>query len=164
MPGKNRLTTASTAAIDGSDGLRDRCVTLMYPATSVDADPRWADLIGTDDHVIPEPAQRAMAATAHSRNKHVPRRAPRTDYQAWRSGRRRSASNSCNRIAWGSRVQVAYTRRWLVDLLRRIDYTQAADDALREMPKEFDRKQLEEFGDRHGISRDEVTDAMSEIP
>lgn len=28
--------------------------------------PSW-DLIGTDDHVIPEAAQRAMAATAHSR-------------------------------------------------------------------------------------------------
>ena len=56
MPGKNRLPTASTAAIDGSDGLRDRCVTLKYRAASMEDDPRRADLIGTDDHVIPEPA------------------------------------------------------------------------------------------------------------
>jgi len=55
---------------------------------------------------------------------------------------------------------MAYTRRWLVDILRRLGYTQAADAALREMPDEFDLKQLQEFGDRHGISRDEVTDAM----
>ena len=61
-------------------------------------------------------------------------------------------------------VQMAYTRQWLVDILRRLGYTQAADDALREMPEEFDRKQLEEFGDRHGISRDEVNDAMGGSP
>ena len=55
---------------------------------------------------------------------------------------------------------MAYTRQWLVDLLRRIGYTQAADEAVRELPEEFDLKQLQEFGERHGISRDEVTDAM----
>ena len=59
---------------------------------------------------------------------------------------------------------MAYTRQWLIDILRRLGYTKAADDALREMPKEFDREQLEEFGDRHGISRDEVTDAMGGSP
>jgi hypothetical protein len=59
---------------------------------------------------------------------------------------------------------MAYTRQWLVDLLRRLGYKQAADDASREMPEEFDLKQLQEFGDRHGISRDEVTDAMGGSP
>jgi hypothetical protein len=59
---------------------------------------------------------------------------------------------------------MAYTRQWLIDILRRLGYTKAADDALREMPEEFDREQLEEFGDRHGISRDEVTDAMGGSP
>jgi len=59
---------------------------------------------------------------------------------------------------------MAYTRQWLVDLLRRLGYTQVADDALREMPEEFELKQLQEFGDRHGISRDEVTDAMGGSP
>jgi hypothetical protein len=59
---------------------------------------------------------------------------------------------------------MAYTRQWLVDILRRIGYTQAAYDALREMLEEFDLKQLQEFGDRHGISRDEVTDAMGGSP
>jgi hypothetical protein len=59
---------------------------------------------------------------------------------------------------------MAYTRKWLVDFLRRLGYTQAADDALRELPEEFDLKQLQEFGDRHGISRDKVTDAMGGSP
>ena len=59
---------------------------------------------------------------------------------------------------------MAYTRQWLVDLLRRLGYTQVADDALGEMPEEFDLKQLQEFGARHGISRDDVTDAMGGSP
>jgi len=59
---------------------------------------------------------------------------------------------------------VAYTRRWLVDILRRLGYSRAADEALREMPEEFDLKQLQEFGDRHGISRDDLTDAMGGSP
>ena len=59
---------------------------------------------------------------------------------------------------------MAYTRQWLVDILRRLGYAQAADAALRELPEEFDLKELQEFGDRHGISRDEVTDAMGGSP
>ena len=61
-------------------------------------------------------------------------------------------------------AQMAYTRKWLVDTLRRIGLAQAADDALREMPEQFDFKQLEEFGDRHGISRDVLTDAFGISP
>jgi hypothetical protein len=57
-----------------------------------------------------------------------------------------------------------YKKRWLVDALRRMGYTQAADDALRDMPDEFDLKQLQEFGDRHGISRDEVISRMGGSP
>lgn len=59
---------------------------------------------------------------------------------------------------------MAYTRQWLIEILRRLGYTQAAEDALREMPEEFDLEQLQEFGERHGISRDEVTDAMGSGP
>ena len=57
-----------------------------------------------------------------------------------------------------------YTKKWLVEMLRRLGYKQAADDALREMPEEFDLKQLQDFGERHDISRDEVTDAMGGSP
>jgi hypothetical protein len=59
---------------------------------------------------------------------------------------------------------MAYTKEWLVDLLRRLGYTEAAEDASRELPDEFDLSQLQEFGDRHGISRDEVSDAMGGSP
>ncbi|HEV2476649.1 MAG TPA: hypothetical protein VGX22_08910 [Candidatus Dormibacteraeota bacterium] len=59
---------------------------------------------------------------------------------------------------------MAYTRQWLIDLLRRLGHKEAADAALREMPEEFDLEQLQEFGERHGISRDEVTDAMGGSP
>ena len=61
-------------------------------------------------------------------------------------------------------AQMAYTRKWLVDTLRRIGFTQAADDALREMPEQFDLKQLEEFGERHNISRDVLADAFGVSP
>jgi len=57
-----------------------------------------------------------------------------------------------------------YKKRWLVDVLRHMGYTQAADDALRDMPDEFDIEQLREFGDRHGISRDEVISRMGGSP
>lgn len=59
---------------------------------------------------------------------------------------------------------MAYTKQWLVNVLRRLGYTQAADDALREMPEEFDLEKLQEFGERHGISRDIVTDALGGSP
>jgi hypothetical protein len=59
---------------------------------------------------------------------------------------------------------MAYTKQWLVNILRRLGYTQAADDALQEMPEEFDLQQLQEFSEKHGISRDKVTDAMGGSP
>jgi hypothetical protein len=64
----------------------------------------------------------------------------------------------------GLPVQMAYAKQWLIDLLRRLGYTEAADDASRELPDEIDLSQLQEFADRHGISRDEVTDAMGGSP
>lgn len=61
-------------------------------------------------------------------------------------------------------VHMAYTRKWLVDTLRHIGYTQEAEDALQEMPDEFDMEQLVEFAARHGISRGEVTERMGGSP
>lgn len=59
---------------------------------------------------------------------------------------------------------MAYTKKWLVEILRRLGYAEAADDALREMPEEFDLEHLQKFGERHNISRDEVTDAFGGSP
>jgi hypothetical protein len=58
----------------------------------------------------------------------------------------------------------SYSRQWLVDLLRQLGFPEAADDALRDMPEEFDRKRLREFGDRHGIGASALTDRMGGSP
>jgi hypothetical protein len=59
---------------------------------------------------------------------------------------------------------MAYSRQWVVDTLRRLGLGEAADDALRVLPEEIDRKQLVEFGDRHGIGSDTLTDWMGGSP
>ena len=59
---------------------------------------------------------------------------------------------------------MAYSRQWVVDTLRRNGYLQEADEALRVLPEEVDVKQLQEFGDRHGISRDELISRMGGSP
>ena len=59
---------------------------------------------------------------------------------------------------------MGYSRKWLVDTLRGLGYQQAADEALRVLPDQIDLKQLREFGDRHGISRDTLTDRMGGSP
>lgn len=59
---------------------------------------------------------------------------------------------------------MAYSKQWLADLLRHLGYSQAADEALRELPEEFDREQLEEFADRHNLSRDDVISRMGGSP
>lgn len=45
-------------------------------------------------------------------------------------------------------------------MLRHLGYAQQADDALRELPEDFDQRQLREFGNRHGISLDELISQM----
>lgn len=55
---------------------------------------------------------------------------------------------------------MAYSRQWIVDMLRHLGYAQQADDALRELPEDFDQRQLREFGNRHGISLDELISQM----
>ena len=59
---------------------------------------------------------------------------------------------------------MAYSRQWVVDTLRHLGFTQAADDALRDLPEEIDGQQLREFGDQHGISSDTLTDRMGGSP
>ena len=56
------------------------------------------------------------------------------------------------------------SRQWVVDMLRRMGYAQEADEAARELPDPVDLEQLREFGDRHGISRDELNSRMGGSP
>jgi hypothetical protein len=59
---------------------------------------------------------------------------------------------------------MGYSRQWVVDTLRRIGYLEEADEALRVLPDDIDRKQLQEFGDRHGINRDTLINRMGGSP
>ena len=55
-------------------------------------------------------------------------------------------------------------RQWVVDTLRRLGYAQEAEEAERVLPDPVDIDQLREFGDRHGISVDELTSRMGGSP
>jgi hypothetical protein len=59
---------------------------------------------------------------------------------------------------------MAYSRQWVADTLRHLGYQQEADEALRDLPEEVDLRQLEEFGDQHGISRGELVSRMGGSP
>lgn len=59
---------------------------------------------------------------------------------------------------------MVYSRQWLVDTLRRLGYERAADEASQVLPEQIDLRQLEEFGDRHGISRGDLVDRMGGSP
>jgi hypothetical protein len=59
---------------------------------------------------------------------------------------------------------MAYDRQWVVDQLRRIGYTQEADDAERTLPTQIPDEELMAWSDRHGISRDELMSRMGGSP
>jgi hypothetical protein len=59
---------------------------------------------------------------------------------------------------------MAYSRQWVVDLLRKNGYQKEADDALRTLPDEIDRPQLVEFGNSHNIFVDEIISRMGGSP
>ncbi len=55
---------------------------------------------------------------------------------------------------------MAVSRQWAINMLNRMGYAEAAEEAARVLPEQVELKQLEEFGDRHGISRSELVSAM----
>ncbi len=59
---------------------------------------------------------------------------------------------------------MGYSRQWLVRLLRHLGYSQAADDALRDLPDDIDLEQLAEFAERHHISHDDLVSQMGGSP
>lgn len=52
----------------------------------------------------------------------------------------------------------------MVDMLRRMGYRREADIAARELPDPVEMDQLQEFADRHGISRDDLESRMGGSP
>ena len=77
-----------------------------------------------------------------------------------------SPAEACGRhqLKTGLVMRMGYSRQWVVDTLRRIGYPEAADEALRIFPDEINLEQLQEFGDRHHISRDELVSRMGGSP
>jgi len=59
---------------------------------------------------------------------------------------------------------MAMSRQWVVDTLRRMGYSQEADEAARDLSDPVEIEQVREFGDRHGISRDELISWMGGSP
>jgi len=55
-------------------------------------------------------------------------------------------------------------RQWVIDLLRHLGYTRAAEEAARELPDPVTMEEIYKFGDRHGISRDEIMSQMGGSP
>lgn len=55
---------------------------------------------------------------------------------------------------------MAIRKQWAVDLLNHMGYSEAAEEASRVLPDPLELKQLEDFGDRHGISRSELVSRM----
>lgn len=59
---------------------------------------------------------------------------------------------------------MALDRQWIVNLLRREGYTDAAEAAERELPEQVTLDEVKAFGDKHGISHDEVISEMGGSP
>lgn len=59
---------------------------------------------------------------------------------------------------------MAYERQRVVGLLRRLGYTQAADNAARELPDPVSLQQVSEFTDRYRITLDEMISRMGGSP
>jgi hypothetical protein len=59
---------------------------------------------------------------------------------------------------------MAQDRQWVVDTLRRLGYVHEAEEAARVLPDPVEIEQLIVFGDKYGISRDELTSRMGGSP
>jgi hypothetical protein len=56
------------------------------------------------------------------------------------------------------------SRQRVVDSLRKAGYPHAADEALRDLPDVVDLKEAQDWSERHGVSRDRLTDLMGGSP
>ena len=57
-----------------------------------------------------------------------------------------------------------YSGQYVADRLRRLGFPELADVALRELPDPVDAKQLENWGMRHGLSKDDLISHMGGSP
>jgi hypothetical protein len=59
---------------------------------------------------------------------------------------------------------MSHDRQWLVSTLRRLGYTEAAEEAARTLPDPVSLEEVEKFADRYNISRDEVMSQLGGSP
>jgi hypothetical protein len=59
---------------------------------------------------------------------------------------------------------MAQDRQWVINLLHRMGYPTAAEEAARELPDPVAMEDLVKFANRHGISRDELNSRMGGSP
>jgi hypothetical protein len=57
-----------------------------------------------------------------------------------------------------------YSKLYVADMLRRLGLPELADVALRELPDSVDVDQLENWGMRHGVSKDDLISNMGGSP
>jgi hypothetical protein len=55
-------------------------------------------------------------------------------------------------------------RQWFVDTLRRLGYTEAAEEAAQTLPDPVSLEEIKQFTNRYNISRDEVMSQMGGSP
>lgn len=68
------------------------------------------------------------------------------------------------RAGWDQTGAMAYDKQSVIDLLRHLGYGTEADDAAQTLPEQVTLEDLIEFGDKHNISRDELTSRMGGSP
>jgi len=61
-------------------------------------------------------------------------------------------------------VAMQVSKQDVVDFLRRMGYPDVADEAERDLPDPVEVSHAQEFGERHGISRDELISRMGGSP
>ena len=61
-------------------------------------------------------------------------------------------------------VAVQYSRQEVVDMLRKAGFHERADEAMRELPDPVDLDHAQEWGLRHGITRDALISQMGGSP
>jgi len=59
---------------------------------------------------------------------------------------------------------MAISRQRIIHVLNHLGYSEAAEEASRVLPEQVDLKQVQEFGDRHGIARTELESRMGGSP
>jgi hypothetical protein len=61
-------------------------------------------------------------------------------------------------------AELHYSRRELVEIMRRTGYTELADEAERVLPDPVDFDQLDAFARQHGVSKDDIISEMGGSP